>query len=72
MANQPNGRPVARVTGASYGIGAASALALARQGYDIALTATRADNLKTAAADVEACGARAVSVMPVSRALPRT
>jgi NAD(P)-dependent dehydrogenase (short-subunit alcohol dehydrogenase family) len=33
------------VTGASYGVGAATALALARAGYDIALSATRTENL---------------------------
>ncbi|HWI14811.1 MAG TPA: glucose 1-dehydrogenase [Burkholderiales bacterium] len=62
MGNGENGRPVALVTGASYGIGAASALALARQGYDVALTATRAENLAQSVADVRACGARAVAV----------
>jgi NAD(P)-dependent dehydrogenase (short-subunit alcohol dehydrogenase family) len=62
MANGRQSRPVALVTGASYGIGAASAIALAQQGYDVALTATRADNLKKAAADVEACGAKAVTL----------
>jgi len=39
------GRKTALVTGASYGVGAATALALARAGFDIALTATRAENL---------------------------
>ena len=38
-------RKTAFVTGASYGVGAASALALARDGFDIALSATRAENL---------------------------
>jgi NAD(P)-dependent dehydrogenase (short-subunit alcohol dehydrogenase family) len=38
-------RKTAFVTGASYGVGAASALALARAGFDIALSATRAENL---------------------------
>jgi NAD(P)-dependent dehydrogenase (short-subunit alcohol dehydrogenase family) len=33
------------VTGASYGVGAASVLALARAGYDIALSATHTENL---------------------------
>jgi NAD(P)-dependent dehydrogenase (short-subunit alcohol dehydrogenase family) len=33
------------ITGASYGIGAATALALARDGYNIAVAATRSDNL---------------------------
>jgi NAD(P)-dependent dehydrogenase (short-subunit alcohol dehydrogenase family) len=36
---------VAFVTGASYGIGAAAALALARDGYDVAVSATRLENL---------------------------
>ncbi|HEY4404597.1 MAG TPA: SDR family oxidoreductase [Xanthobacteraceae bacterium] len=38
-------RKTAFVTGASYGVGAATALALAREGFDIALSATRAENL---------------------------
>ena len=39
------GRKTAFVTGASYGVGAASALALAREGFDVALSATRTENL---------------------------
>lgn len=62
MTSKQQGRPVALVTGASYGIGAASALALARQGYDVALTATRAGNLEEAIGAVEAAGARAVAL----------
>jgi NAD(P)-dependent dehydrogenase (short-subunit alcohol dehydrogenase family) len=38
-------RKTALVTGASYGVGAATALALARDGFDVALSATRMENL---------------------------
>jgi len=36
---------VALITGASYGVGAATALALARDGFDLVLTATKESNL---------------------------
>src|SRR5439155_10708 len=39
------GRRTAFVTGAAYGIGAASALALARDGYDVAVSELRPDDL---------------------------
>ena len=55
-------RPVAFVTGASYGIGAACALALARDGYDIALAATRVENLAKTVEQVRASGRRVVPV----------
>jgi 2-deoxy-D-gluconate 3-dehydrogenase len=51
---------VALVTGASYGMGAAAALALARDGFDIAVTATRLENLGATATALEAEGVRAV------------
>ncbi|NVO17562.1 MAG: SDR family oxidoreductase [Rhodoplanes sp.] len=38
-------KPVAIVTGASYGVGAATARALAEAGFALVLTATRAENL---------------------------
>lgn len=53
-------RPTAMVTGASYGVGAATALALARQGFDVAVTATKLSNLAATTKAIEAAGARAV------------
>jgi NAD(P)-dependent dehydrogenase (short-subunit alcohol dehydrogenase family) len=54
---QDGTKKIALVTGASYGIGAAAALALARAGYNLALTATRKDNLAKAADESAAAGA---------------
>jgi NAD(P)-dependent dehydrogenase (short-subunit alcohol dehydrogenase family) len=53
-------RPAALVTGASYGIGAATALAFARNGYDVAVSATRVENLSAVMQDLAALGARVV------------
>jgi len=47
----PNQR-IALITGASYGVGAATALALVRDGFALALTATRSQNLDVVLADV--------------------
>jgi NAD(P)-dependent dehydrogenase (short-subunit alcohol dehydrogenase family) len=52
-----NTKQVALVTGASYGVGAATARALARAGFDLALTATRKQNLAKTGDDAAAAGA---------------
>lgn len=56
--------PVAVITGASAGIGRATAVAFAERGYDVALIARGADGLEGARRDVEAAGGRAL-VLPV-------
>src|SRR6266550_3939024 len=51
-------RKSAFVTGASYGVGAATALALARDGFDIALSATRTENLAGISDELARLGVR--------------
>jgi clavulanate-9-aldehyde reducatase len=53
MADQPLAGRVAAVTGASSGIGAATAAALSRAGATVALGARRRDRLKELAADLD-------------------
>jgi NAD(P)-dependent dehydrogenase (short-subunit alcohol dehydrogenase family) len=56
-------RRTAFVTGASYGVGAATALALAREGYDVAISARRAENLAATAAKLAGIGPRIVPIV---------
>jgi NAD(P)-dependent dehydrogenase (short-subunit alcohol dehydrogenase family) len=56
----PSGRPVAVVTGASAGVGRATAVAFAERGFDVALLARGRAGLEAAAAEVEAKGVRAL------------
>src|SRR5256885_5255254 len=56
-------RPSAFVTGASYGVGAATALALARAGYDVAISATRAQNLSETVTALDALGGRVLPLV---------
>lgn len=58
--DQPERRP-AVVTGASSGIGAATALSLAAAGYPVALGARRTEKLKEVAAQIRADGGEAVA-----------
>lgn len=56
-------REVAVVTGASSGIGRATALEFAKQGYNVVLTARREAELQKVAEECEQAGAKAVGVM---------
>jgi NAD(P)-dependent dehydrogenase (short-subunit alcohol dehydrogenase family) len=57
-----NPRRTALVTGASYGLGAAIAIALAREGCDVAVSDLRTDDLADTLKQIEAVGTRACAV----------
>jgi NAD(P)-dependent dehydrogenase (short-subunit alcohol dehydrogenase family) len=57
------GRRTALVTGATYGVGAATALALAHGGFDVAITATKIENL---AATMHVLAGAATRIVPVA------
>jgi NAD(P)-dependent dehydrogenase (short-subunit alcohol dehydrogenase family) len=63
-------RKTAFVTGASYGVGAASALALARDGFDIALSATRTENLADTVRKLSGLGVRTLPLALDLRSAP--
>lgn len=65
-----DGKGVAFVTGASTGIGAAIALRLARDGFDVAVSARRVENLADTMAVLGPTGARVVPVALDVRSLP--
>lgn len=63
-------RPVAFITGASQGIGAGIAAALASDGYDLAVTSTRPEKLRPVSEVATRAGAKAVAIALDLRSQP--
>ena len=57
-----NGRPVALVTGASYGIGGATAAGLAADGFNVIVTDLHRDHLAETERRVEAAGGKSLAL----------
>ena len=65
--DERNGKPeVVVITGASAGVGRATAVAFAKRGARVGLLARGRDGLKGARAEVESAGGKACSPRPTS------
>ena len=65
-----NARRTALVTGASYGLGQATAVALAQDGFDVAVTELRVEELSDTLDKIAAAGGRGVPVQLDLRSMP--